>query len=80
MLSRLGRILGFALSVLNGAGQGIGLFASRFDAHRGFVHDSATTEEARARLWEARHKVYFAGLAIEDCVARSKAEWTRVAR
>ncbi len=23
---------------------------------------------------------YFAGLAIEDCVARSKAEWTRVAR
>jgi len=23
---------------------------------------------------------YFAGLAIEDCVARSKAEWTRIAR
>jgi oxygen-dependent protoporphyrinogen oxidase len=22
---------------------------------------------------------YFAGLAIEDCVARSKAEWARVA-
>jgi D-lactate dehydrogenase (cytochrome) len=32
--------------------------------HGGRVHDSATTEEARARLWEARHKVYYAGLAM----------------
>lgn len=32
--------------------------------HAGRVHDSATTEEARARLWEARHKVYYAGLAM----------------
>ncbi len=32
--------------------------------HGGRVHDSATTEEARGRLWEARHKVYYAGLAM----------------
>ncbi|MFN8669798.1 MAG: FAD-linked oxidase C-terminal domain-containing protein [Gemmatimonadaceae bacterium] len=35
------------------------------EAHQGRVHDSATTEDARARLWEARHKVYFAGLAMK---------------
>ena len=28
------------------------------------MHDSATTEDARTRLWEARHKVYYAGLAM----------------
>ncbi|MBK8058242.1 MAG: FAD-binding protein [Gemmatimonadetes bacterium] len=32
--------------------------------HAGRVHDSATTEDARTRLWEARHKVYYAGLAM----------------
>ncbi|MBC7897807.1 MAG: FAD-binding protein [Cytophagaceae bacterium] len=31
----------------------------------GHIHAEATTEEARARLWEARHKVYFAGLAMK---------------
>lgn len=30
----------------------------------GQVHATATTEDDRARLWEARHKVYFAGLAL----------------
>ena len=30
----------------------------------GGVHATATTEEGRARIWEARHKVYFAGLAL----------------
>jgi D-lactate dehydrogenase (cytochrome) len=30
----------------------------------GSVHATATTEEDRARIWEARHKVYFAGLAM----------------
>jgi D-lactate dehydrogenase (cytochrome) len=33
-------------------------------AHGGEVHATATTEEDRARIWEARHKVYFAGLAM----------------
>jgi D-lactate dehydrogenase (cytochrome) len=33
--------------------------------HGGGVHATATTEEERARLWEARHKVYFAGLAMK---------------
>lgn len=32
--------------------------------HAGAVHASATTEDDRARLWEARHKVYYAGLAL----------------
>jgi D-lactate dehydrogenase (cytochrome) len=30
----------------------------------GSVHATATTEEERARLWDARHKTYFAGLAL----------------
>jgi D-lactate dehydrogenase (cytochrome) len=30
----------------------------------GNVHADATTEEARARLWEARHRVYYAGRAL----------------
>ncbi len=30
----------------------------------GLVHQTATTEEERGKLWEARHKVYFAGLAM----------------
>ena len=33
--------------------------------HGGSVHATATTEEDRARLWEARHKVYYAGLAMK---------------
>ncbi|MGQ0650297.1 MAG: FAD-binding oxidoreductase [Gemmatimonadaceae bacterium] len=33
-------------------------------AHEGHVHASATTEDERHRLWEARHAVYFAGLAM----------------
>ncbi|MEP7384687.1 MAG: FAD-linked oxidase C-terminal domain-containing protein [Gemmatimonadota bacterium] len=32
-----------------------------FDGH---VHASATTEDERHRLWEARHNVYYAGLAM----------------
>lgn len=29
----------------------------------GCVHASATTEDERARLWDARHRVYYAGIA-----------------
>ena len=32
--------------------------------HAGTVHASATTEDDRARLWDARHRVYYAGLAL----------------
>lgn len=32
--------------------------------HGGTVHAAATTEEDRARLWDARHRVYYAGLAL----------------
>jgi D-lactate dehydrogenase (cytochrome) len=32
--------------------------------YAGAVHGTATTEEERSRLWDARHKVYFAGLAL----------------
>ena len=31
--------------------------------HGGRVHASATTEDERARLWDARHRVYYAGIA-----------------
>ena len=33
-------------------------------SYEGRVHASATTEDDRQRLWEARHKVYYAGLAL----------------
>lgn len=32
--------------------------------HRGAVFAMATTEEARERLWDARHRVYYAGIAM----------------
>jgi D-lactate dehydrogenase (cytochrome) len=31
--------------------------------HEGAVHATATTEEERFHLWEARHRVYYAGIA-----------------
>jgi D-lactate dehydrogenase (cytochrome) len=32
--------------------------------HEGHVHAKATTEDDRARLWDARHRVYYAGIAM----------------
>jgi len=34
------------------------------DSFGGTVHATATTEDDRHRLWEARHNVYYAGLAL----------------
>jgi D-lactate dehydrogenase (cytochrome) len=48
-----------------------GALAEQLDAvqeiiggYGGTVHDSATTEDARTKLWSARHSVYYAGLAM----------------
>jgi D-lactate dehydrogenase (cytochrome) len=46
-------------------GEQLDLLRAVVSEQGGTVHATATTEEERGRLWEARHKVYFAGLAMK---------------